>query len=149
MNSLGTAPKRPISLQGFVDNLPEGVAPSLTAGRFVFGSRMQDTLPYLVEPGAEAVVKPDEVAGMPVSLQAFVFTFDMSKPEDCAKYQTIMNGIASGWYKLVFVQRNWDAEKKSMYVYIEVVERHRVIQAQSAYDKLLDELNNNKGRPIT
>jgi len=135
--SLSSAPKRPISLQGFIDNLPTGAVQSPTKGRYVFGPRMQDTLPYLVEPGAEAVVKADEVASMPISVRAFAFTFDLSKPEHRLEYQSILDAAASGWYKILFTHRYWDTEKKDMYVYIEVLDRHRVIRPSNPDDRLL------------
>lgn len=148
-NSIASKPARPLSLQHFVNNLPKGASSTLSEGRFVFGSRIQDTLPYLVEPGAEAAVKPDDVINMPITRQAFAYTFDLSDPKQRESYQTVMNAIAAGWYKPVFVHRQWDTEKKDMIIYIEVWEQHRVIKADNPYDKLMSEALGVKKRPIS
>ena len=140
--------KRPVSLADFANKLPPGVTADPAAGRYVFGSRLEDTLPYLVKPGAVAAIKPEDVVNTPVSVSAKVFTFDLSKPEEHASYQEVLDAIGAGWYKLVYVERKWDTDTKNMRVYIEVITRHRVISPKSEHDVLFDLLNGNKPNPI-
>ena len=141
--------KRPISLKEFADNMPPGILHDPSMGRYVFGSRVEDTLPYLVEPGAEAAVRPEEVLKIPVTQIASVFNFDLSKEAHLKQYQVLVNAIASGWYRTVFVERHWDDNTKNMHVYIEVLNRHRVIKPQSEYDSIYEMMKTNtKPRPI-
>jgi hypothetical protein len=135
--------KRSISLKEFASKLPPGLIQGPGAGRYVFGSRLADTVPYLVEPGAEPVISEKDISNTPVSTQAFVFTFDMSNEEHKKEYEKIIDAIASGWYKLVFVERRWDESIKNMRIYIEVLERHRVIKSVSEYDRILSQMSGN------
>ncbi len=141
-------PKRPVSLQEFANNLPHGAVSDGAAGRFVFGSRMQDTLPYWVEPGAEAVVSPEEAMTLPATCEAHTYTFDLSKSEHKAAYESILSGCASGWYRLKYVERHWNEETKAMFVYVEVQNWYRRIKATSTYDRLMEEMRGNKPLPI-
>jgi len=139
---------RPISLKEFAQRLPLGMVNEPTQGRFVFGSRMEDTLPYLVQPGARAELKPDEAYTLPVSLDTQVCTFDLSDPADREEYQGILHAVAAGMYKVIFVERHWDEEKKNMRVYIEYLIRYRVIKPSSEFDVLNDQMNHIVPRPI-
>jgi hypothetical protein len=142
--------KRPLDLKQFANSLPPGtVNQDPVLGRFVFGSRAVDNLPYLVRPGAAAEIKPDEVLNTPVVVKAHVFTFDTSKEDDRLKYEQILDAIAAKWYVLMFTSRHWDANTQSMKIYIEVVERHRVIEPSTAYDTILSQMNGNAAVPIT
>ena len=141
--------KRPISLADFNSKLPPGATDNPAAGRYVFGSRLEDTLPYLVQPGAVAAIKPEEVVNTPISVIAKVFTFDLSDPEQHAQYQDILNAVSAGWYKIIFVERKWDETTKNMRIYIEVIMRHRVIAPRSEHDVLLDLLKGARIDPIS
>jgi len=140
--------KRALSLKQFVDNLPPGAVQGPSVGRYVFGSRVEDTLPYLVAPGAEAAVKADEVANMPVSTVVNVYTFDLSNEKDLKAYEGVLNAVETGWYKVIFTERHWDEEKKNMRVYLEVINRYRVIQPTSQFDNLLNQMSGVKTRQI-
>jgi len=143
-----TEAKRLISLKEFANNMPPGIVQSPEIGRYVFGSRLVDTVPYLVQPGADAAIKPDEVANTPISTQVFVFMFDISKKEELESYQQVLNAIASGWYLKIFVHREYDKDIKNMRVYIEVMARHRVISPIDGYNSLLDQMNGDQARSI-
>ena len=110
--------------------MPPGVIQHPASGRYAFGSRIEDTLPYLVLPGADAAVRPEEVSKMPISVNAFSFTFDLSDKEQVEQYQVVMHAIAAGWYRR------------------EHIERHRVIKPMGEFDSLMDQMNNGKPRPI-
>ena len=141
--------KQPIDLKKFANNLPAGITQNPAAGRLVFGSRWADTLPYLVQPGADAAVKPEDVSGLSVYTEAFVRLFDLSDPEHLSAYESILDAVASGWFRCIYSYRHWDTEKKNMRVYIEYVARHRVISKQSTHDSLLDQfITRNKSQPI-
>jgi len=145
---MSTASNRAISLKEFAQNMPPGIVQDANAGRYVFGSRLVDTLPYLVQPGADAAVKPDDVLSMPVSTQVFVYTFDLSEPLQLSAYQTLLNAVYAGWFRVIYNERHWDDDKKSMRVYLEVVERHRIIKPVSEYDSVIDQASGNKAVPI-
>ena len=140
--------KRLISLKEFAQNLPPGAIVSPAVGRYVFGSRSVDTLPYLVQPGADAAVRPEDVINTPVTTTAHVFNFDLSKEEHLEQYQAVRNAIAAGWYKEGHIARNWDSDTKNMRIYIEVIARHRVIQRQTEYDAMLSQIQGLKPGPI-
>ena len=140
--------KRILSLTEFANNLPPGIVNDPSAGRYVFGTRAEDTLPYVVRPGADPAVKPSEVLNLPVTTQVFVFTYDLAKPEHHEQYEQVLNAIEARWFRLRHEERHWDKEKNKMMIYIEVVARHRVIEPQSEYDSLIALLNNAKPQPI-
>jgi len=139
---------RPISLKSFVDNLPFGAVNDPSMGRMVFGDRLRDTLPYLVKPGAKAELKEGDEAKLPVHIRAFARTFDLADPSHRTSYEGILNATAAGWYKVLFVQRHWNEEKSDMKIYIEFVERHRVIHPQDAYDAMISEMTAQGRRPV-
>jgi len=141
--------KRPISLSEFANNLPPDIQHTdPIMGRLVFGSRLIDTVPYRVRPGAVASVKPNEVINMPISMTAYVYTFNTSDMQQKQAYQTVVHAVAAGWFKLVFAERHWDDKTKSMWIYIEVIERERVIEPTSVYDDVLSKINGNPAMPI-
>jgi len=140
--------KRPLDLTQFAQNMPPGVIYNSPGGRFVFGSRYSDTVPYVVPPGGEAAISPEDVPNIPISTTAFAFTFDLSNTEDLQAYQVILNALACQWYQLIYRERIFDKEKKTMTVYLEVLERHRKIPVIDAYTSMINKLNNKEPAPI-
>jgi len=45
--------------------------------------------------------------------------FDLSKEEDSAYYQWVMDRVCNGLFRLVFSERRWNEETKNMIVYLE------------------------------
>jgi len=142
---------RPISLKEFAQNLPPSIAQNMGPldGRYVFGGRACDTVPYVVAPGAAAEVYPEDIPNMPISTKAYAFVFDLSNPEHLIHYQVILNAVHSGWYKQILKETHYDKEKRQMVIYIEVLERHRKIEAVKLYDQYMAKLNNKEPVKIT
>jgi len=42
--------------------------------------------------------------------------FDVTNDEDNKRYLEIMDGLANGWYQLIYINRQFDEEKRLVYV---------------------------------
>lgn len=50
--------------------------------------------------------------------------FDLSKEEDRFSYKWVWDRIVNGWFHLVHIERHWDDDKKTLYVYMEWVQTY-------------------------
>lgn len=58
-----------------------------------------------------------------------VAVFKLWEPEALAKYTEVLDRTANGWYKVLFVDRQFDQTHGNMLVYIEWVEPYIAIDA--------------------
>jgi hypothetical protein len=106
----------------------------------VFGTRAADTLPYIVEPGAIAAIRDDDVLGTPIQSKAIVATYDLSDDRQRDDYARLVNAAYTGWYKIIVTERRWDDVAKKMYVYVEAIIRNRYIAKEDEYNMTMDKM---------
>ena len=64
-------------------------------------------------------LKRNELEKLPPVACAFHHTFNLSDDKESAVYQWIRDRIRNGSFTLDWIERHWDAESKTMWVYVE------------------------------
>jgi hypothetical protein len=108
-------------LSKFNQMLPPGVDKTTSGGDLVFGSKIEDSIPYRMPPGVPQALDRNIANSLPVSAAVAVRTFDLSNPEHLVEYTKIKDAIFAKWCRLIHEEHHWweKSETPKMYVFIE------------------------------
>lgn len=86
---------------------------------------LEGSLPYPVRlRTGETLVSHDDLESAVLQQEFYCRTFDLSDPDQLAKYTTIRQRAVDGWYEILDIQRMKDTETNTMKVWMEWLQNY-------------------------